>query len=145
MTLLVKDANTAIQPLATRLDGAGALVPLHAPAAVTDGVAAPVSSTAPLPVINTAGAAANDGSGTVASGGTAQVLFGGMLPANGYLVANNSAATLYLSDVGTAVAGGGSIPVAPGAVFVTPSGYRPPGPVSLFGSVTGQTFAARRW
>ena len=145
MALLVKDANTTVQPIATQLDGAGSLVPVHAPAAVTDGVATPVSAAAPLPVVNTAGAAALDGSGTVTAGGTAQPLFGGVVPANGYLVANTSAATLYVSDVGIASAGGGSIPVAPGAVFATPSGYKPPGAVSLYGATSGQSFAARRW
>ena len=33
MTLLVKDANTTVQPLATAVDGSGNLVPVHAPAA----------------------------------------------------------------------------------------------------------------
>jgi len=28
---------------------------------------------------------------------------------------------------------------------MTPSGYKPAGPVSLFGATTGQGFAARRW
>ena len=109
------------------------------------GVATPVSATAPLPVINTAGSVAIDGSGTVSVGGTAQTLFGGVAPGNGWLVANNSSATLYVSDVGTATAGGASIPIAAGAVFATPSGYKPAGPVSLYGATTGQAFAARRW
>ncbi|MGH7113407.1 MAG: hypothetical protein ACREE9_02825, partial [Stellaceae bacterium] len=90
MTLLVKDANTAIQALSTGLDSIGNLVPLHAPAAIVGGVATPVSAAAPLPVINTAGSIAADGSGTVSVGGAAQALFGGIVPANGWLVANNS-------------------------------------------------------
>ena len=57
MTLLVKDANTAIQSLSTELDGSGNLVPVHAPASVVAGVASPVGPANPLPVINTAGAA----------------------------------------------------------------------------------------
>jgi hypothetical protein len=145
LTLLVKDANTTTQPISTQSDVAGNLVPMHSPAAVIGGIATPVSPTAPLPVINTAGAAAIDGSGTIAAGGTAQVLFAGAVPANGYLVANNSSQTLYVSDVGTATSGGASIPLLPGAVFVTPSGYNPAGTVSLWGSTTGQAFAARRW
>jgi hypothetical protein len=145
MALLVKDANTAVQAISTQLDGVGALVPMHAPAAIAGGVATPVSATAPLPVVNTAGAAASDGSGTLAAGGTAQLLFGGVAPVNGYLVANSSAATLYVSDVGIATESGSSIPIAPGAVFATPSGYRPPGAVSLYGASSGQSFAARRW
>jgi hypothetical protein len=145
VTLLVKDANTTTQSLSTGLDSTGNLVPLHTPAAIAGGVATPVSATAPLPVINTAGSTAIDGSGTVSAGGTAQTLFGGVVPVDGWLVANNSSATIYVSDVGAAVAGGASIPIAPGAVFATPSGYKPAGPVSVFGATTGQAFAARRW
>jgi hypothetical protein len=98
-----------------------------------------------MPVINVAGSVASDGSGTVIAGGTAQTLFGGVVPANGWLVANNSAAALYVCDVGTAMAGGASIPIAAGGVFATPSGYKPAGAVSLYGQNTGQAFAARRW
>ena len=145
MTLLVKDANTTTQSLATGLDSSGNLVPLHAPAALVAGIATPVSSAAPLPVINAAGSPASDGSGTVIAGGTAQSLFGGVVPVNGWLIANNSSAPLYVSDVGVATAGGASIPVTPGAMFATPPGYKPAGAVSLFGATTGQAYAARRW
>ncbi len=145
MTLLVKDANTTTQPISTQVDVAGNLVPVHAPAAVIGGIATPVGPTAPLPVINTCGAAAIDGSATVVAGGTAQMLFAGSVPINGYLVANNSSATLYVSDVGPATSGGASIPIAAGGVFTTPSGYKPAGAVSLWGGTTGQAFAARRW
>jgi hypothetical protein len=145
MTLLVKDANTAVQSLSTMQDAAQNLVPVHVPAAIAGGIAVPVSATTPLPVVNAAGAAASDGSGTITTGGTAQILFGGIVPANGWLVCNNSAGALYISDVGTASAGGSAIQVAAGATFVTPSGYKPPGAVSIFGATTGQAFAARRW
>jgi hypothetical protein len=145
VTLLVKDANTTVQSLSTGLDSAGALVPLHSPAAIIGGIATPVSAVSPMPVINAAGASASDGSGMIVAGGTAQTLFGGIVPANGWLVANNSAATLYVCDVGIATAGGASIPVAPGGVFATPSGYKPAGVISLYGSTTGQAYAARRW
>jgi hypothetical protein len=145
LTLLVKDANTTTQSISTQVDVAGNLVPVHAPAAISGGIATPVGPTAPLPVINSAGAAATDGSGTVVTGGTSQMLFAGVVPVNGYLVANNSSIILYVSDVGTANVGGASIPITPGAVFTTPSGYKPGGAVSLYGSATGQAFAARRW
>jgi hypothetical protein len=145
VTLLVKDANTTTQSLSTGSDSSGNLVPLHAPASIISGVATPVSITAPLPVITTSGSAAIDGSATVSSGGTAQTLFGGVVPVYGWLVANNSATTLYVSDVGTATSGGASIPIAAGGVFSTPSGYKPAGPVSLYGITAGQAFAARRW
>ncbi len=145
MTLLVRDANAAIQPLSTGIDGSGNLVALHVPAALVSGLATPVSAVAPLPVINSAGSAAADGSGTIAAGGSAQTLFGGIVPDSGWLIANNSSAMMYVSDVGSASPGGASIPVPAGSVFVTPSGYRPPGPVSIYGSAAGQAFAARRW
>jgi hypothetical protein len=145
LTLLVKDANTTIQPISTQTDVAGNLVPVHAPAALVGGIATPVGPMAPLPVINTSGASATDGSATVVAGGTAQTLFAGVVPINGYLLANNSSAILYVSDVGTATSGGASIPVASGAVFMTPSGYKPAGAVSLWGGTAGQAFAARRW
>ena len=145
MTLLVKDANTTTQPISTQTDIAGNLVPVHTPATVVGGFATPVGPTTPLPVINTSGAPATDGSATVVTGGTAQNLFAGIVPMNGYLVANNSSATIYVSDVGPATSGGASIPIAAGSVFVTPSGYKPAGAVSLWGGTTGQAFAARRW
>src|SRR5690348_6260973 len=147
MTLLVKDANTSVQSLATVADSNGNLVPAHAPASTNaQGVAAPVGPQNPLPVVNTAANAASDGSGTLAAGGSAQTLFGGIVPANGFLVQNNSSAALWVSDVGAAAAGGASIQVAAdGGVFMTPPGYKPSGAVSLFGATTGQAFAARRW
>jgi hypothetical protein len=146
MTLLVKDANTTVQSLSTELDGGGNLVPVHAPASVSAGVASPVGPQNPLPVTNTAGAAASDGSDTVATGGSPQILFGGTVPANGFLVQNNSSAALWVCDTGIASDGGASIQLAAnGGVFATPSGYKPAGAVSLYGGTTGQVFAARRW
>jgi hypothetical protein len=147
MTLLVKDANTVVQALATALDGNGGLVPVHIPAVSNvQGIATPVSLQNPLPVINTAAAAASDGSGTIATGGAPQALFGGIVPDNGFLVQNNSSAALWISDVGVASAGGASIQItANGGVFVIPPGYKPAGAVSLYGATTGQAFAARRW
>jgi hypothetical protein len=147
MTLLVKDANTTVQSLSTVADGNGNLVPVHAPASTNaQGVASPVGPQNPLPVVNTAGSAASDGSGTVAAGGNAQTLFGGAVPANGFLVQNNSSAALWISDTGAASNGGASIQLAAnGGIFATPSGYKPAGPVSLYGGTTAQAFAARRW
>jgi hypothetical protein len=147
MTLLVKDANTTVQSLSTVTDGSGNLVPLHAPAVTnTQGVATPAGPQNPLPVVNTAATAASDGSGALASGGNAQTLFGGAVPANGFLVQNNSSAALWICDTGAASNGGASIQLAPnGGIFATPSGYKPAGPISLYGGTTGQAFAARRW
>ena len=147
MTLLVKDANTVVQALATATDGNGSLVPVHVPAVSNEqGMATPVGPQNPLPVVNAAAAAASDGSGTIATGGTPQMLFGGIVPDNGFLVQNNSPAALWISDVGVASTGGASIQIsANGGTFATPSGYKPAGAVSLYGATTGQAFAARRW
>ena len=146
MPLQIKDANSATQSIATQSDAQSNLVPEHIETPLVGGVATPVSSIAPMPVINAAGLPASDGSGTIAAGGSAQTLFGGIVPTNGYLVANlDPTHALYLCDVGVATAGGASIPVAAGAIFVTPDGYRPAGAVSLYGPTTGQAFAARRW
>ena len=147
MTLLIKDANTSVQSLSTQADGSGNLAPVHSVAAIdAQGVAVPVGAASPLPVINAASAAASDGSSSVAAGGSAQLLFGGVVPANGFLVQNNSSAALWVCDVGTASAGGASVQIAAdGGMYATPSGYRPGGAVSLFGGTTGQAFAARRW
>ena len=147
MTLLVKDANTTVQSLATEVDGNGNLVPLHAPATTNaQGVSTAVGPQNPLPVINTAASVASDGSGTLAVGGSAQTLFGGIVPVNGFLVQNNSSNTLWISDVGVATNGGASIQISPnGDAFGTPPGYKPAGAVSIIGPTTGQVFAARRW
>jgi len=148
MTLLVKDANTQVQSLSTQSDVAGSLTVVNVPASLVGGIATPAQATAPLPVINTAGAVAVDGSGTIATGGMAQLLFGGVVPVNGFLIANPAASgdTLYFNDAGTAVIlGAGSIPVAQAAVFVTPSGYKPAGAVSIIGATSGDKFTARRW
>jgi hypothetical protein len=144
MTLLVKDADTTTQPIATQTDSAGNLVPVHVSALAVNGIAIPIGPSNPLPVAP-GGSIANDGSGTIANGGTPQMLFGGVLPANGYLICNNSAGALYVSDVGTATPGGTSIQIPPNTIFVTPPGYAPRQSVSLYGGTTGQTFAARRW
>ena len=145
MALLVKDANTTTQSLATGADSSGNLVPIHAPAIFVGGVATPISTMTPLPVTNSAGSPAVDGSGMVQTGGSAQSLFGGIIPSNGWLVANNSSDPLYVSDVGLATPGGASIPISAGNVFATPSGYKPAGGVTLYGNTTGQVYAARRW
>ena len=55
MTLLVKDANTTVQSLATEVDGNGNLVPVHAPATTNaQGVSTAIGPQNPLPVINAA-------------------------------------------------------------------------------------------
>lgn len=151
MTLLVKDANTVTQPISTQTDVQGNLVPVNVPASVVGTVATPVSAAAPLPVINAAGSIAVDGSGTVTSQSVAQTLFGGVVPTNGYMVCNNCATgTMWVIDGTTAANNVGfamnaSQSVVAGSIFITPSGYKPIGPVSIYGGATSGNFTARRW
>jgi hypothetical protein len=135
MALAVKDAFQAVQSLSTEADAQANLVPVHAPASTVGGISTPVGPTAPLPVINTAGALAVDGSGTITSATIAQTLFAGVVPANGFLVSNNCASVIFVSDTRTAGNNIG-IQVAVGATYTTPSGYKPAGPVSVYGVIS---------
>ncbi len=145
MTFPLKDANQQPHSVATEPTVASEDAFVHVVAVDVGGVATLVNAARPLPVINTAGAMAIDGSGSITAGGQAQLLFGGAVPLNGYLVANNSASKITVCDVADASDGGASIPIAPGVVWSTPPGYKPAGPASIFGAVTGQQFAARKW
>jgi hypothetical protein len=118
---------------------------VHVPAALVNNVATPTSPTAPLPTYNPGKAVTAEG-GTVGVGGTAQSLFGGTVPVNGYLVSNlHTTEVMYLNDAGVATTTGASVPVPPMVTFVTPSGYKPPGAVSLMAATTGHAYSARRW
>ncbi len=144
MALAVKDANQTVQNLSTEADAQANLVPVHAPASTVAGISTPVGPSAPLPVINTAGALAVDGSGTITSATVAQTLFAGVVPTNGFLIANNCASVLFVSDSRTAGPQIGiSVPVA--GVYTTPTGYKPAGSVSVYGGTTSGNFEARRW
>jgi hypothetical protein len=144
MTLLIKDANSATQPISTQSDVAANLVPVHLPASLVGGVATPVSSANPLPVEVAAGSPAIDGSGTVVSATLAQTLFAGVTPANGFQIANNCSSVIFVSDTGTAASNVG-MPIPVAGIYTTPSGYKPAGPVSIFGGTNGGNFSARRW
>jgi|GEM_PF-2905415 len=98
--------------------------------------------------INVLGTQGFDGSSTITAGGTAQLLFGGATPVNGFEITNPDMSNdLWISDSTTALANGaGSIRVAfYGGSYDTPPDYKPIGPVSIVGAVTGQKFTARRW
>ena len=92
MTLLVKDANTTVQSLATEVDGNGNLVPLHAPASTNaQGVSTPVGPQNPLPVINTAGSRGERRQRHASPPAAARRrCSAASVPANGFLVQNNS-------------------------------------------------------
>lgn len=95
--------------------------------------------------------AQTDRSGTITTGGTAQVLMAANATRKGWWIQNNSSATLWVNDVGTATAGGSSIPVAGvptggtvGSLYESPS-RTSPNAISIFGATTGQAFAAREY
>ena len=144
MTLYVKDANATTQPISTQADTAGNLAPVHVPASVIAGVATPVSTANPLPVEVAAGAPAVVGDGTIVSATVAQTLFAGVTPVNGFSIGNNCASAMFINDGGTAANNVG-FQLANGATYTTPPGYKPVGPVSVYGGTTSGNFTARRW
>jgi hypothetical protein len=91
---------------------------------------------------------ASDGSTTITTGGAAQNLFGGIVPANGFYVANPDATNdlwISLGAIAT-VNGQGSIRVAAnGGYFASEPQMKPWQPVSIVGAVTGQKITAARW
>src|ERR1700720_3197058 len=143
MTLLVKDANSTAQPIATQSDIAGNLAPVHVPASVIAGVATPVSAANPLPVSVAEGTVAIDGSGTIVSATVAQTLFGGVIPTTGYQIGNNCSATIWVRASGSPAGDHAGFPVPVGGTYTTPLNYRPPGPVSIYGGIPGRNVQAR--
>jgi hypothetical protein len=153
MIVYVTDALGNRQALSVQLDGSGNLALGYCDYVLNSaGIAVPVSPSNPMPVtapssipVTLGGNPVSDGSGAIVAGEEAQTLFSGITPVNGYQISNNSQQTLWFCDVGTATDGGGSVPLLPNETYVTPYGYKPPGPVSIFGQATAQAFAARRW
>jgi hypothetical protein len=145
MTLLVKDANSQPQPIATQSDIAGNIVPVHVPATVIAGVATPVSAANPLPVQVAEGTVSIDGSTTITLQTAAQTLFAGVTPTLGYQIGNNTAATLWVRDTGSPAGDHAGMPVPVGGTYTTPLNYRPAGPVSIYGGITGSNVECRRW
>jgi len=87
-----------------------------------------------------------DGSGTITTGGTAQNLFTGTTPVAGFAVGNPGTTSLWISKSTTAAPNAaGSVEVAPGMLYETPSEYTPNHAVSIYGATTGQPFTAERW
>jgi len=144
MTLLVKDANATVQPISTQPDAAGNLAPVHVASTVVAGVATPVGPVNPMPVEPVAGAAAIPGDATVVSATVVQTLFAGVIPANGFSIANNCSSAMWVSDAQPAADHVG-FPIAAGGIYTTPPGYKPAGQVTIYGGTTSGNFAARRW
>ena len=96
-----------------------------------------------------AGLVATQISGTITTGGVAQNLISETVyPANGYGVYNPDPSNdLWISESGTAAPNAsGSIRVpANGGWYETPVGVDPVQTVSIYGTITGQPFTAKRW
>jgi hypothetical protein len=86
-----------------------------------------------------------DISGTITLGGTAQTISTANPGRTGYLIRNNSAVSLWVSDLTTAVQSQPSLEIKAGELWETPLNYKPIGAISIIGSTTSQAFTAREW
>lgn len=83
-------------------------------------------------------------SGTLANG-SAQTLMAANASRQGFWVQNLHATdALWISDVGTAVAGQPSLKIAAGALYESPPHAVPTGAISVIGT-SGAEFSAREW
>ncbi len=83
-----------------------------------------------------------DKSGVILSGGTAQVLSPANPARKVIQVFNVSNSDLWISQVGTASAGAGSIKIISGGYYVSPTNAVTFGAISIFGASTNQAFTA---
>jgi len=87
-----------------------------------------------------------DRSGTIAAANTAQQLMAANPSRKGFLIQNNSAATLWFNEIGgTAVTSQPSISLAAGALYNSPTPGGSNQAVSIIGGTLGQAFTAREW
>lgn len=89
-----------------------------------------------------------DCSTTITTGGTAQFICGSTKPPSGFAIYNpDQSGDLWVSDSMIATPNReGSIRVpANGGGYETPPGYKPLGPISIYGATTGQPITAKRW
>ena len=100
-----------------------------------------------------------DGSATITCG-IETLLFSGVTPSNGFMV-QPFGTDIFVNDNGAAqppgvggtgqqgffVANAHTTPSSPSSIFVTPPGYKPIGPVSVYGTCASGTayVAARAW
>src|SRR5437870_1859823 len=99
MTFPLEDANTLPHAVATEPTGAGEDAFVHVVAFDVAGVATLVSSSYPLPIVNL-GSVGISGDTVITSATVAQTLFSGNTPVHGYLISNNTAQPLFVSDLG---------------------------------------------
>lgn len=90
-------------------------------------------------------AAITNRSGSIATGGTAQTLMAANPQRKGYSVQNRSTASLFISEVETAMDDEHSFELRPGALYESPYSGTPLTEISIFGATTGQKFSAREW
>ena len=101
----------------------------------------------PVPVTVT-GSVGIDGSGVIQKANTPQVLFNGKTPSHGFQIYAQQ--ELWYTDFGTPnnlnnLSSPSWIAIQPGGYYTTPLGYRPPGPVYIYGGSDQEPFAARMW
>lgn len=103
-----------------------------------------------VPVVGVNSAAGNqatftDRSWTITTGGVAQQLMASNASRTGFYVQNTSDDDLWISDVGTASAGGASILIPSGMIYESMAHAVPTTAISIYGATTGQSFAAREF
>jgi len=84
-------------------------------------------------------------SGTITAGNTAQVLAAANANRRGWWIRNNSAGSLWLSDMTTAVLSQPSLEIKAGELYEAPSGGVSFNALSIIGATTGQSFTGREW
>lgn len=102
-------------------------------------VAARRSPPLPKPPLGTRSFAS---SGRLVATDTAQWLFDAMTPEHGFMLQNNGAHAMFITDADPALDGG--FRVEPQTLFVTPVQYSPKGGVCVWGT-KGDAFTARGW
>lgn len=103
-----------------------------------------IAKTNPLPTIRPT-KTPTDISGTITLGGTAQVLVAANANRTGFMVQNNSAGLLWISEITTAIEDQPSIQIPVGETYICPEGACGVAALSIVGPTTAQTFTAREW
>lgn len=98
-----------------------------------------------MPIVTGAAVTLTDRSGTITSGGAAQTLAPANSGRTGFSIQNLSSGDLWFSSVGTAAAAQPSMKIPSGALYEAPLNGVSTAALSIFGSTTGQAFAAREW
>ena len=84
-------------------------------------------------------------SGTVTTGGVAQNAAAANSSRTGWFIRNNSAGSLWVNTLATAVASQPSLEIKPGELYETPLNGAGTGAISIYGATTGQAWTGREW